>query len=66
MALISLPPCIIPHEKSTPVVQWLSYSPLDPRFAGSNTAGVDGFFSERKDPVYDFLRKESKAVGPVS
>ena len=26
-------------------------------------AGVDGFFSERKNPEYDFLRKESKAVG---
>ena len=29
---------------STPVVSWLSYSPLDPRFAGSNPAGVDEFF----------------------
>ena len=29
--------------KSTPVVQWLSYSPLDPRFAGSNPTGVDLF-----------------------
>ena len=28
----------------TPVVPWLSYSPLDPRFMGSNPAGVDGFF----------------------
>ena len=27
-----------------PVVQWISYSPLDPRFTGSNPAGVDGFF----------------------
>ena len=26
----------------------------------------DGFFSERKNPEYDFLRKGSKAVGPVS
>ena len=26
------------------MVQWLSYSPLDPRFAGSIPAGVDGFF----------------------
>ena len=25
-------------------VQWLSYSPLKPWFAGSNQAGVDGFF----------------------
>ena len=28
----------------TTVVQWLSYSPLDPRFAGLIPAGVDGFF----------------------
>ena len=51
---------------STPEVQWLSYSPLDPRFAGSIPAGVDGFFSERKNPEYDFLRKGNKAVDPVS
>ena len=55
-----------PTILSTPVVQWLSYSPLDPKFAGSNPAGVDGFFSERKNPEYDFLRNGSKAVGPVS
>ena len=30
--------------KSIPVVPWLSYSPLELRFAGSNPAGVDGFF----------------------
>ena len=52
--------------KSTPVVQWLSYSPLDPRFTGSIPAGVNRFFSERKNPEYDFLQKESKAVGPMS
>ena len=50
---------------STPVVPWLSYSPLEPRFAGSNPAGFDGFFSKHKNPEYDFLRKGSKAVGPV-
>ena len=37
------------------VVPWFSKSPLDPRFAGS----------QRKNPEYDFLRKGSKAVGPV-
>ena len=37
-----------------------------PMFAGSIPAGVDGFFSERKNPEYDFLRKGSKAAGPVS
>ena len=45
--------------------QWLSYLPLDPRFAGLIPAGVDGF-SERKNPEYDFHRKDSKAVGPMS
>ena len=53
-------------KQSTPVVHWLSYSPLYPRLAGSIPAGVDGFFSERKNPEYDFLRKGSKAGGPVS
>ena len=33
---------------STAVVQWLSYSPLNPRFAGSIPAGVDGFFQSVK------------------
>ena len=50
-------------EESSSRVQWLSYSPLEPRFAGSNPAGVDGFFSERENPEYDFLWKGSKAVG---
>ena len=27
-------------------------SPPDPRFAGSNPAEVDGFFSERKNPEH--------------
>ena len=30
--------------QSTLVVQWLSYLPLDLRFAGSNLAGARGFF----------------------
>ena len=48
-----------------PVVS-LSYSLLESRFAGSNPAEVDEFFfSERKNPKFDFLRKGSKAVGPV-
>ena len=41
-------------------------SPIPARFAGPNPAGVDGFFSERKISEYDFLRKGSKSVGPVS
>ena len=34
--------------ESAPVVPWLSYSPLDPKLAGSNPAGVDGFFQNVK------------------
>ena len=34
--------------KWTPVVPWLSYSPLDPRFAVSNPDGVCGFFQGLK------------------
>ena len=52
------------HHQSTPVVQGFSYSPLA-RFAGSIPVGVDGFF-KRKNPEYDLLRKESKAMGSVS
>ena len=39
--------------------------------SGSDVGGFDPgrgrwIFSERKNPEYDFLRKGSKAVGPVS
>ena len=36
--------------------------------SGSEVRGLDPgrIFSERKNPKYDFLRKWSKAVGPVS
>jgi hypothetical protein len=34
--------------------------------AGSNPAEVVGFFSGVKIPKHAFLRKGSKAVGPVS
>ena len=33
---------------STPKVQWLSYSPLDPRFADSIPVGANGFFESVK------------------
>ena len=36
------------QQDSTPVVTWLSYSPLDQRFAGSKPAGVDGLFQSVK------------------
>ena len=55
------------QERVAPVVPWLSYSLLDPMFAGSNPTGVDGFFfSDRKNPEYDSRRKGSQVVGPVS
>ena len=44
---------------STPVVQWL-YSPLDPRFAGSIPAGVDGFFQSIKILSMTSFRREVK------
>ena len=50
---------------STPVVQWLSYSPLDRRFVGSIPAEVDVFL-EHKNPEYYFLRDGIKAVCPES
>ena len=55
-------PCFV-VDPGGPVVIIL---PLDPRFAGSIQAGVDGFFSERKNPEYAFFLKLSKAVDPVS
>ena len=47
----------------TPVVPWFSYSPLDPSFAGSNPAGVDGFL-RAKNPACGSLRKRSQALVP--
>ena len=39
--------------------------PLVPKFAGSNPAEVVGFLG-RKNPQHAFLRRGSKAVGPMS
>ena len=39
--------------------------PLVPEFAGSNPAETDGFLG-RKNPQRAFLRRGSKAVGPMS
>ena len=39
--------------------------PLVPKFTGSNPAEVVGFLG-RKNPQHAFLRRESKAVGPMS
>jgi hypothetical protein len=40
--------------------------PLAPKIAGSNPAEAVGFFSGVKNPKHAFLRKGSRAVGPVS
>ena len=47
------------------VVQRLACWPLVPEFAGSNPAEAVGFFG-RKNPQHAFLRRGSKAVGPMS
>ena len=39
--------------------------PLVPKFAGSNPTEADGFLG-RKNPQHAFLRRGSKAVGPMS
>ena len=61
-------PFLVAHPitptKVDPVVQWLSYSPLDPRFAGSIPTVVAGFFKSVK--IRSMTRDGSKAVGPVS
>ena len=40
--------------------------PLVPKFAGSNPAEAVGFLRGEKNPQYAFLRRGSKAVGPMS
>ena len=44
---------------------WLSYSPLDPRFAGSNPAGVDGFYQSVKILSMASFGREVKPVSRV-
>ena len=44
------------------VVSW----PLVPKFAGSHPAEAVGFLGRKKIPQHAFLRRESKAVGPMS
>ena len=56
--------CVIKFTKvlaQTGVACW----PLVPKFAGSNPAEAVGFFG-RKNPQHAFLRRGSKAVGPMS
>ena len=40
--------------------------PLLPKFAGSNPAVAVGFLRAKKNPQHAFLRRGSKAVGPMS
>ena len=40
--------------------------PLVPKFAGSNPAEAVGFLRAKKNPQHAFLRRGSKAVGPMS
>ena len=44
---------------------WVACLPLVPKFAGSNPAEAVGFLG-RKNPQHAFLRRGSKAVGPMS
>jgi hypothetical protein len=43
----------------------VAWWPLLPKFAGSNPAEAVGFLG-RKGPQHTFLRRGSKAVGPMS
>ena len=45
---------------------WLSYSPLDSRFAGSNPAGVHGFFQSVKLLNMASFGREVKPLCPFS
>ena len=40
--------------------------PRVPKYAGSNPAEPVGFFRAKKNPQHAFLRRGSKAVGPMS
>ena len=50
--------------RSTPVVQWLSYSSLDPRFVGSNSVGLYGFLQSVKILSMTFFGREVKPSVP--
>ena len=52
-------------QEVTSVVWRRACWPLVPKFAGSNPAEAVGFFG-RKNPQCAFLRRGSKAVGPMS
>jgi len=50
------------YDMSLGVACW----PLVPKFAGSNPAEAVGFLRAKKNPQHAFLRRGSKAVGPMS
>ena len=54
----------ISFYQSTSVGPWLSYSPLDPRLAGSNPGGVDVFFQSGKIQSMTSFGKEEKLWVP--
>jgi hypothetical protein len=56
---------VFSNIKAASVVYGLACWPLVPKFASSNPAEAVGFL-RRKNPQHAFLRKESKAVGPMS
>jgi hypothetical protein len=70
---LCLPPQILLFYKTKKIFLYLSQIggleiacwPLVPKFAGSHPAEAFGFLG-RKNPQHAFLRRGSKAVGPMS
>jgi len=44
----------------------VAFWPLVPKFAGSHPAEAVGFLGRKKNSQHAFLRRGSKAVGPMS
>jgi hypothetical protein len=44
----------------------LARLPFNPRFLGSDPAEDDEFVTMKRNPQHDYLRRGSKAVGPMS
>ena len=61
MDFINIQPIIFFYFCGLGVSCWL----LVPKFAGSNPAETIGFLG-RKNPQHAFLKRESKAIGPMS
>ena len=54
--------CILSGSGDLEVACW----PLVPKFAGSHPAEAVRFLGRKKNPQHAFLRRGSKAVGPMS